>query len=62
MSVTASPALVDALYGVSWAALVDLYLQQLSLNEGSCDEPVSIEALKEDANPMLRMRGDREIK
>ena len=44
---------------VSKTALIDLYLQQLALSLGSCDDPPTVAQVVKDANPTLRVRGDR---
>ena len=55
-----APELVTALDSTcSKRALIELYLQALAAQLGHCDEPCSMEELIEDANPVLRMRGDR---
>jgi hypothetical protein len=51
----------DLLDSVSKAALVDLYLQALAATLGACDTPPSWEQVMNDANPTLRLRGDRPL-
>ena len=46
---------------VSKAALADLYLQALALLSGSADCAVTLEQLQQDADPTLRLRGDKTI-
>ena len=46
---------------VSKAALVDLYLQALACALGHPDAPVTLEQLKTDADPLLRLRADRTL-
>lgn len=43
---------------LSKAALIDLYCQQLALNLGDGDTPVTLAQVREDAVPMLELRGD----
>jgi len=51
-----------ALDKISKSALIDLYVQSLAFHLGSCDTPPTLEQVKDDANPTLRIRNDREIK
>lgn len=44
---------------LSKAALLDLCVDLLRAASGSCDDPISIEAAREAAGPVLTMRGDR---
>ena len=46
---------------VSKAALVDLYLQALALQNGHADSPVTLAELLADADPTLSVRGDRKL-
>lgn len=46
---------------VSKAGLADLYLQALQLLSDNPSEPVTLQQLQEDADPTLRLRGDRTI-
>lgn len=58
MSAT-SQDMADELARLSKSALIDVYCQALAAQLGRCDSPVSLEDIREDAMPMLEMRGDR---
>ena len=47
---------------LSKAALIDLYIHKLAVNLGACDDAPTLEQVAEDANPVLRLRGDRLIR
>lgn len=57
-SVTAQ-AVGSFLGDLSKNALIDLYCQQLALNRGEADREVTLVEVIEDAEPMLKLRGDR---
>lgn len=58
-TVSGSDAL--ALSRLSKAALLDIAIEALRLNAGSCDSEIPIEQLREMVNPALEARGDRKI-
>ena len=53
------PGVAYALDKVSKAALIDLYVQALAANLGACDTAPTLEEVRADADPTLRLRGDR---
>lgn len=49
----------EQLAELSKAALIDLYAQALAASLGRADEPVTLAHLRDDAGPVLELRGDR---
>lgn len=49
----------EALRVVSKAALADALAQQIALNEGHCDDPISLAELSAALVPVLEARRDR---
>ena len=58
-SAIAGQALLD---GVSKAALVEAYLAALAQVNGVCDTPPTLDEVRADINPVLQVRGDRQLK
>ena len=58
-SAIAGRALLD---GVSKAALVEAYLAVLAQLNGACDTPPTLDEVEADINPVLQVRGDRQLK
>jgi hypothetical protein len=59
MSITTSDEAASALDRLSKAALIDLYTCALAAAQGECDTPPTMEQIREDAIPLLKLRGDR---
>ncbi len=59
MSITTSEEAARALDCLSKAALIDLYTCALAATLGECDTPPTMEQIRQDAIPLLRLRGDR---
>ena len=53
------PEVVRFLRKLNKSALIDIVTQSIAALEGQLDEPISIEQLRDHAEPVLRVRGDR---